>query len=331
VQTDIVIAVTPRVLRAPAITPNDEELRPSGTLSTPTTGSLEALVLEANREDQLAAARKVPTNSVVQLPDVEVAGYVPAPKAMVDSAAATPSTQANTVADALAKMVPANIGPSTSSSLANTLATSLGQPAKNVMPTAGNISAKSDGSALLNAATAAGVVEPLKSPEALLHQAINPASAAEISDDGSAPPMVGATSSSSEVMLMAEKSEFKVGERQRVALVLNSSTVLTPAIFRIKFDPKVLTVKGVSRTGTDSTGAPGVMNSIDPAGYVMAAVTPLNGAVLKAGSNIVLYLDVEAVGAGNTTLTFDKGNVHLMGANGREVAAKFTDSRVVVK
>jgi general secretion pathway protein D len=332
-QTDIVIAVTPRVLRAPAITPNDEELRPSGTLSTPTTGSLEALVLEANREDQLAAARKVPTNSVVQLPDVEVAGYVPAPKSMIDSPAATPSTQANTVANALAKLVPANIGPSTSSSLANTLATSLGQPAKNVLPTAGDISAKSDveGSALLKAAAAAGVVEPLKSPDTLLHQAINPASVAENSDNGGNPPIIGVSNSSSEVMLMVEKSEFKVGEKQRVALVVNSSTVLTPAIFRIKFDPKVLTVKGVSRTGTDSTGAPGVMNSIDPAGYVMAAVTSLNGAVLKAGSNIVLYLEVEAVGAGNTMLSFDKGNVHLMGANGREVAAKFADSRVVVK
>jgi general secretion pathway protein D len=332
-QTDIVIAVTPRVLRAPAITPTDEELRPSGTLSTPTTGSLEALVLEANREDQLAAARKVPTNSVVQLPDVEVAGYVPAPKSMIDSAAANPSTEANTVAKALANLVPANISPSRPSSLANTVATSLGQPAKNVMPTAGDISAKSgvEGSALLKAAAAAGVVEPLKSPEALLNQAVNPASVAEISDDGGAPPMIGVPDKGSEVMLMAEKSEFKVGERLRVALILNSSTVLTPAIFRIKFDPKVLAVKGVSRTGTDSTGAPGVMNSIDPAGYVMAAVTPLNGAALKVGSNIVLYLEVEAVGAGNTTLSFDKGNVHLMGANGREVTAKFDDSHVVVK
>jgi general secretion pathway protein D len=333
VQTDIVIAVTPRVLRAPAITPNDEELRPSGTLSTPTTGSLEALVQEANREDQLAAARKVPTNSVVQLPDVEVAGYVPAPKSMIDSPAATPSTEAGNVANALARILPVSIGPSTSSSLANTLASSLGQPAKNVLPTSGDISAKADpeASALLKAATAAGVIEPLKSPEALLNQAINPAAVAEISDDGGEPPMIGVPNNFSEVMLMAEKGEFKVGEKQRIALVLSSSTVLTPAIFKIKFDPKVLSVKGVSRAGTDSTGAPGVMHSIDPAGYVMAAVTPLNGTVLKAGSNIVLYLEVEAVGAGTTAMTFDKENVHLMGANGREVAVQFDESHLVVK
>jgi general secretion pathway protein D len=38
-QIDIVISVTPRVLRAPAVTPRDEEMRPSGTLQSPTTGS----------------------------------------------------------------------------------------------------------------------------------------------------------------------------------------------------------------------------------------------------------------------------------------------------
>ena len=74
-QIDIVIAVTPRVLRAPAVTPRDEEMRPSGTLQSPTTGSLEAMISEADREDQIAAARRLPRNPVVQLPDVEPAPF----------------------------------------------------------------------------------------------------------------------------------------------------------------------------------------------------------------------------------------------------------------
>src|ERR1044071_3517046 len=41
---DIVISVTPRVLRAPAVTPRDEEMRPSGTLQSPTTGSLAEMI-----------------------------------------------------------------------------------------------------------------------------------------------------------------------------------------------------------------------------------------------------------------------------------------------
>ena len=68
-QIDIVISVTPRVLRAPAVTPRDEEMRPSGTLQSPTTGSLAELIREADREDQIAAARTLPKDVVLQVPD----------------------------------------------------------------------------------------------------------------------------------------------------------------------------------------------------------------------------------------------------------------------
>ena len=44
-QTDIVIAVTPHVMRASSVNPEDEEMHPSGTLQTPTSGTLEALAL----------------------------------------------------------------------------------------------------------------------------------------------------------------------------------------------------------------------------------------------------------------------------------------------
>ena len=82
-RTDIVVAVTPRVLRAPAITPRDEEARPSGTGQSPTTESLEAVIAEADREDQIAAARITPTTVNIQLPDQEAATYVPAPKSLL--------------------------------------------------------------------------------------------------------------------------------------------------------------------------------------------------------------------------------------------------------
>lgn len=71
-QTDIVIAVTPHVMRAPSVTPQDEQMRPSGTLQTPTSDSLEAMLDEANREEQLAAARAVPTNANVELSDARI-------------------------------------------------------------------------------------------------------------------------------------------------------------------------------------------------------------------------------------------------------------------
>src|SRR5262245_4924364 len=76
-QVDIVISVTPRVLRAPAVTPRDEEMRPSGTLQSPTTGSLEAMLIETAREDQIAAARKIPNQVNIQLADAPKPTYEP--------------------------------------------------------------------------------------------------------------------------------------------------------------------------------------------------------------------------------------------------------------
>src|SRR4029079_3899110 len=70
---DIVISVTPRVLRAPAVTPRDEEMRPSGTLQSPTTGSLAEMIREADREEQIAAARSLPRSVSLQLPDAPLA------------------------------------------------------------------------------------------------------------------------------------------------------------------------------------------------------------------------------------------------------------------
>ena len=68
-QVDIVIAVTPRVIRAPSILPSDEVERPTGSLAVPTNSSLADLVIDEDRQDMLAAARRTPNNTAVQLPD----------------------------------------------------------------------------------------------------------------------------------------------------------------------------------------------------------------------------------------------------------------------
>lgn len=71
-QVDIVIAVTPRVIRAPAIVPDDEVERPTGSVATPTGGSLEAMLIQEERDEYLASVRRLPKNSDVQLPDQNV-------------------------------------------------------------------------------------------------------------------------------------------------------------------------------------------------------------------------------------------------------------------
>jgi len=59
-KVDIIIAVTPRVIRAPAILPEDEIERPTGSLAAPTTGSLEAMVIQEDYEEKLALAYQMP-------------------------------------------------------------------------------------------------------------------------------------------------------------------------------------------------------------------------------------------------------------------------------
>ncbi|MEQ1921311.1 MAG: secretin N-terminal domain-containing protein [Pyrinomonadaceae bacterium] len=87
-QVDIVIAVTPRVIRAPAILPEDEIERPTGSLAVPTNSSLEAMIVEEDRQDYLAAMRRLPTNTAVQLPDreAETPDYVKTDAATTGSA-----------------------------------------------------------------------------------------------------------------------------------------------------------------------------------------------------------------------------------------------------
>jgi general secretion pathway protein D len=111
-QTDIVIAVTPHVMRAPSVTPSDEEMRPSGTLQTPTSDTLEAMIQQVDREEQLAVARAVPTNINVELPDLkpETASAQSAPRDT--STTTTAATESRAAVNPLAASVsPAAVEP----------------------------------------------------------------------------------------------------------------------------------------------------------------------------------------------------------------------------
>jgi general secretion pathway protein D len=100
-QVDIVIAVTPRVIRAPAILPEDEVERPTGSIAVPTSGSLEAMIIQEERDEYLASIRRLPKNTTVQLPDQpEVPAYVPSSDANA-GVTATPPAAASPVSSGL--------------------------------------------------------------------------------------------------------------------------------------------------------------------------------------------------------------------------------------
>src|SRR5688572_11299971 len=226
---DIVIAVTPRVLRAPAIMPRDLEMRQSGTLQSPTTGSLEALLREAEREDQLAAAKLAKQNAV-----------------------------AKQVAPANANPVAANNStPATTTPATTTTATTTAATTTPTAPAATNATVAKDTS------TASAPVEELPSfvpaPKSLLSNsataevaAVNSgmANASQPVTTGVPKPietsLVVTPRSRTAQIMMGETGAMKAGETKQFAIELKSHVPLAMAVIALKFDPKVVKVRAIT-------------------------------------------------------------------------------------
>jgi general secretion pathway protein D len=338
-QVDIVIAVTPRVLRAPAITPDDERERPSGTLQTPTNSSLEAMVQEVEREDQLAAARRIPTNVVVQLPDAEPPpAYVPAPKALMttgDNAGLAQPVPAKTETAAVITPTSATAISQPSNALANAIAQLTGEAPPMPIALVNRRETATPSRLKLPSVTLLGKVEarPDSSPK---NQADSEKSSiGEKLKEGllgkpAAPPEVAVTA---EARLMPGQQEMRVGEKQRIALVIDSKDPLGNAILRLRFDPRYVAVRNVAPGKWPDSAAtqPSVMQSIDPAGIIAVAISPQAGMPLKTGANIILFLDIEAIGTGESIISFDQANAQVVTPDGRAVKLQMMESRVTVK
>jgi general secretion pathway protein D len=359
-QTDIVIAVTPRVLRAPAVTPRDEELRPSGTLSSPTIGTLEAMIQETDREDQLAAARRIPKNVQVQLPDAtEQATYVPAPKALMSNPATDTSSNTNasnnTAANAgnnaalnasnapasniaAAQTLQANVQPAVTN-----ISTAVGPSPTRVLSDALKTADKSTTNTpqLIDVAVQPKQSATLPSPVSALASALN----AAIAPADDAPPLMVKTTEANatnagpnknvELRLMPERAAMLVGERQRVALSVTTSEPLGTAVVKLHFDPRVIAVRGVSQgfllAGQPANASPTLMQSIDPTGALLISVQTPAGTSLKTGMNIMLFIEVEALAGGESEIGFDKEVVRLDGSDGQAVPLLFVPGRIAVK
>ncbi|MBA3767479.1 MAG: hypothetical protein H0W99_10910, partial [Acidobacteria bacterium] len=355
-QTDVVIAVTPRVLRAPAVTPRDEEQRPSGTLQTPTTGSLEALLQEADREEQqlaLAAARRVPTktaptNVVVQLPDAEQPAYVPAPRALADTGTATASSPTTTAPNNAAAMTsamgasapaPVQIPPaSAANQTTGAVATSL----SNTVALVGNSSAP----AAVQSLSLPGNADIAEKLKAMLTQS----SAASTMTDGNAQAAAAPVSTAepagakveaavktgatgvAELRLMSERQEMRVGEKQRLAILLTADAPMGTALLALRFDPHTISVRGLTKGYVDAQGVSStITQSVDPNGLMLVSISPSPEAAATTGARVLFYLDIEAIAPGESQIVFDQNNMYLNAADGRSLQLRMLPGRFTVK
>lgn len=310
-QIDIVISVTPRVLRAPAVTPRDEEMRPSGTLQSPTTGSLAEMIRDADREDQIAAARALPRNVNLQLPDAPLVkpGETLAQSASGPGVFPPAGTMAFVPAPAPAKPATAeNNKPAAMEDLPSFV------PAPKSLisdQAAANVATVNSSSA----GTQNAVLTTLpKAAETSLETKLGTPVA--------------------QLSLLPSGDVMKVGEKRRYAIQLNSDVPLSLALLALRFDPKVVKVHALtagSILGTAGETAPLFTPSIDASGTCLISISSLNGKASFKGSGPLLFIDLEAVGEGNASLVFVKETLHLVATDARNVVSEVVQGTATVK
>lgn len=333
---DIVIAVTPRVLRAPAVTPRDEEMRPSGTLQSPTTGSLEAMLREADREDQLAEFRLQQKNATAKVTSASASPGVfasnpPAPTTAGEVAQSTgpgsaynpaPSTKTNS-APAASEATALNTSAPQSTPPTIQPATTVTQQAANAQTPVEELPAYVPAPKSLISSTAATEV-------AAVNTNLNSDARATLTSLTRPIETVGAIKPrwSAQVSLTPADQSMRVGESRRFAVELKSDVSLAVAIVALRFDPRVVKVLAVS-AAEGNGAAPTFTQSTDASGVCLISVSNLG--VVSTKPSTLFYIDVEGIAPGDAGLMLDKDSMHLVGADARDLLVEVTSARATVK
>jgi len=344
-QVDIVIAVTPRVLRAPAVTPRDEQMRPSGTLQAPTTGSLEAMLRETERDEQIAAARRLPKDAVIQVPDAAPA-YEPAVKTDTGDQAKVAEQQTVAKSAPVNTDAPANAPQlqtvsSTSATDANRVNASIQADAM-PQPKSAAISTSQNPPAVQTADVTTALKSLVSSPtnvsttslSAKQDTALTPVTDAAVRSENNSAAANSAEPATSiiEVGLNPEKSELKVGDKQQLQLRVKSDAPLGLALIMLRFDPTVMKVNSISMGDlfANAKTPPTLTQSIDNHGMILISLVPAAGSAVRADGTI-FNIDVEALAAGDSTLKFDLSNVNVVASDGRPLLLKLEPIKLMVK
>ncbi len=344
-QVDIVIAVTPRVLRAPAVTPRDEEMRPSGTLTSPTTGSIATLMQETEREEADIAARSKQKDVPMQLAEAQVS-YVPATNTALVA-------QSNSNASKPAEIGAPQIVPVSQS---NNVAPPQTQSAALVIPEKKDgVSASTDAAMPQPKALAANSPATQKMDVAsALKSIVSPTTSvsgtsAGTKQDANVTPVVEGLAPKSEktdtsarsnelaagvveLGLSPDQSEMRVGEKRQIALGVRTGAPLGLAVLTLRFDPRVVKINSVAPGGlfANAKTAPALTQSVDQNGMLLVSLTPAAGSPIN-GEGVLLNIEFEAVAGGDSLLAFDLANVHLVASDGRNILLQVEPVKLTVK
>lgn len=349
-QTDIVIAVTPHVMRASSVTPEDEEMHPSGTLQTPTGGTLEAMLVEAGREEQLAAARSLPTHARVELTEAQLdadearaAAVAPAPAASTNAETPTFIPAPKELMNGSVEPTPARTEPTHARPEAReaVLPAPAGGHKPADSPTPEGASKQDEPTKPVPGNSLFSLEQPAQAPTAqhVTHPASSPAAIADAS--GAAFPVAYVTEkpltdraaagavSAAALRLVSEPQAMRVGERRQLKLLLKTDAPVGLLALSVRLDPRLLVVRSVGAgTLSEPTGAR-VTHTVTPEGLLLVTVAPAGSAV--SGAGVLLVFDVEALAPGADPLRFDADDVHLVATDGRKVLVKVMTDQVSVR
>jgi general secretion pathway protein D len=326
---DIVITVSPRVLSSPVVTPDDIMTRDAGTLQAPISDSLEAVVKAAEREEQLAAARQLPTNTAMQVQTPAAAEVRATETAALGAQPAAQTQQPNaTQAQAADASAPAYVP------APQILAGAASSFAPNGTTTASDVKTASGAFAIpvINTDDAPPPVVPAVALKDAAAKAA-PVAATTATATAAETNAVSAPQAGGAVLHLMTGGEMRVGERRRVMVLVNTTTPLSLAAAALKFDPRVLAVRSITRGSLfgDAPGAqPSITQSVDQRGTLLALVTPAAGSSVN-GAGVLLFVEVEALAAGESLIGFDRAGLYLMSADGKAVVAQTSQARLTVK
>ena len=285
-QVDIVIAVTPRVIRAPAILPEDEIERPTGSIAVPTSGSLEAMIMDDEREELLAAARRVPNVTEVQLPDQksDAPTYVRADASQNSAAVEKPAGDQPTTAET----------PKTDNTVANLRPIDSGVRTLDLGKTADTSSSFPELKQTSLRTNDNPATEPVRSNAPVAALRINAPAA------------------------------MKAGEKIKVAIMVDGDSAFRSALLGLRFDDKKLAVRSVSfgdvfGAAMANTAATPFLNQNGKM-YVSLISTKDSA---ENSSGILAYVEIEALVDGVPEMVFEKEVLNFLTSDGRNFTVKY--------
>jgi hypothetical protein len=101
----------------------------------------------------------------------------------------------------------------------------------------------------------------------------------------------------------------------------------------LRYDPRVITIRSITHGNffgdsrlTPSVSAKGVTD-----GVLALSVSPHHDAPVLMGAGVLITLEVEAIGAGESLVTLDEANMQLRTTDGRALLLKSVPCSLVVE